>query len=240
MSNKSACTASRWITSMLIVACLSTIWTPAVLAQSDLPWRAEYFDNPALTGQPILERNESGISYDWQGGAPDAGLPADGFSAQWTAYLLFEPGNYTFMTTTDGGVALWVDAQLLIGQWEATVLALYKQQVALDAGYHIVRLEYRHHSGNAAARLWWEQQPGEGAGSQVSAASSANPEPPAETVAAPATLTAAPAPTIRWTQNQVRRWGGPEESWYENSHGFKGELFPEVGEGEPHDATTVH
>jgi hypothetical protein len=141
------------------MACLSTTLPSA--AQSSLAWRAEYFDNPDLIGQPVLERNESAINYDWQDNSPDGSLPADRFSVRWTAYFLFEHGAYTFKTDTDGGVRLWVDAQLLIGQWDNSVPALYEQQVVLTAGYHIVRMEYRHSSGNAAAKLWWEQQLGQ-------------------------------------------------------------------------------
>jgi hypothetical protein len=193
----------------------------ASAALGSAPWRAEYFDNSTLTGQPILERDESAINYDWQDRAPDASLPADDFSARWTAYLLFEPGTYTFKTYTDGGVGLWVDAQLLIGQMEASGAAQYERQVDLTAGYHVVRLEYRHSNGNATARLWWESRLGEGTASQGPADSAAEPA-----KAQPGTLlTTAPAPLALFNPNQVRRWGGPEESWYEHSHGYKGEVY---------------
>jgi len=203
-------------------------------AQGVSVWRAEYFGNPTLAGLPILERNESAIDYDWQGGAPDDSLPPDGFSARWTAYLLFEPGTYTFEAYAEGGVRLWIDAQLLIGQWQTDVPAQYERQVVLTAGYHVVRMEYRHSHGDATTRLRWEEQPEEDASNQGPPASSENPQSAAEPVK---TLTTAPAPLAPFDPNVLRRVGGPNESAFEWSRGYKGQLFYDVPEGEPHDGS---
>ena len=48
-------------------------------------FKAEYFKNKTLSGQPEVIRTESSVDYDWGYGAPLDGFPTDGFSVRWTA-----------------------------------------------------------------------------------------------------------------------------------------------------------
>ena len=57
----------------------------------------------ALSGTPALVRNDAAINFTWGAGSPGTGVPADGFSARWTAYAAFTGGNYTFTLTADDG-----------------------------------------------------------------------------------------------------------------------------------------
>lgn len=227
-----------WMTHVLILVMLflacSAALVPCSAGQGTSPWRGEYFDNPDLLGAPTLERNDRAIDFEWQDGPPDYSLPADGFSARWTAYLFFEAGTYTFETHADGGVRLWVDAQLAIPQWEASAAALYAQQVELIAGYHIVRMEYRHLSGDAVAQLRWRGQLGETGSNGVEYSDQSA---PTETAPATVGLTTTPVSLEPFDPNAVRRRGGPNESWYEWSQGYKGRIFYDVGEDCPHDGS---
>jgi len=121
------------------------------------PWRGEYFDNRWLGGNPVLTRSESGIDFNWGAGAPDAMLPADGFSARWTRSAYFEAGAYRFTTETDDGVRLFVDGNLVIDRWVDQSLSAYSVKLTLTEGHHIVRMEYYEHQGGAAAHLHWER-----------------------------------------------------------------------------------
>ncbi|MEZ4770945.1 MAG: PA14 domain-containing protein [Caldilineales bacterium] len=47
-------------------------------------WRGDYFDNPNLAGEPVLQRVDNSLSMNWGSDAPAPGLPVDGFSARWT------------------------------------------------------------------------------------------------------------------------------------------------------------
>ena len=57
--------------------------TAASPTQCPGQYRAEYFANRNLSGNPVLVRCEGWpIAHDWGGGSPDSGVPEDGFSAR--------------------------------------------------------------------------------------------------------------------------------------------------------------
>ena len=65
--------------------------------QGDYPaWKAEYFANGRIDGQPVVVRNDNELSFNWGLGAPDPRLPADVFSARWTRSLLLPEAAYRF------------------------------------------------------------------------------------------------------------------------------------------------
>jgi len=149
--------AGRVVAAMvLLVACLGAVLPSVSTAQDPTPWRAEYFDNESLTGEPVHVREESEINHDWEHRAPFDDMKHDYFSVRWTALLLFEEGNYLLKAYTDDGVRLWVDGVLLIDQWRNQVATLNELPVSLSAGYHSMRVEYYDNIGNAVAMMWWE------------------------------------------------------------------------------------
>src|SRR6185436_19422079 len=78
---------------------------------------ATFFDNRDFTG-PSITRIDPTINFNWANASPDAAIAADTFSARWTGRI--QPRyteTYTFTTTSDDGVRLWVNGQLLIDQW---------------------------------------------------------------------------------------------------------------------------
>lgn len=147
------------IAAILLVACLGAMLPSASKAQGPLPWRAEYFNNRNLTGQPVFVQNEAAIDHAWENNSPNtsAGIPFDGFSVRWTALMWFDAGTYLFKAYTDDGVRLWVDGQVLIDQWRDQSVTLNQQQLSLSAGNHSVRVEYYDNIGNATAMVWWER-----------------------------------------------------------------------------------
>ena len=105
-------------------------------------WRGEYFDNPTLTGAPVLVRNDSDVTFNWGRGAPEARVPVDYFSARWARTLGFENKIYRFSIQCDDGVRVWVDSNLIIDEWHAASPLVYTRDVSLSAGLHAVRIEY--------------------------------------------------------------------------------------------------
>ncbi|HEY2951357.1 MAG TPA: PA14 domain-containing protein, partial [Verrucomicrobiae bacterium] len=118
--------------------------------------RSEYFDNIDLTGLKLTRADET-INFDWGTGSPDPAIGPDTFSVRWTGQI--EPKfseTYTFFTTTDDGVRLWVDGQLLIDHWADQPLTEYSGSIALLAGHkYDLRMEYFENAGLAVARLAW-------------------------------------------------------------------------------------
>jgi hypothetical protein len=117
----------------------------------------QYFANTTLAGAPTMTRNEA-VNYDWGTGAAAAGLPVDNFSARWTGHVApISDGNYTFQTTSDDGVRLWVNGVLVIDNWTThAAVTNNSPAVSLKAGsYYELKLEYFEGGGGAVSKLAW-------------------------------------------------------------------------------------
>ena len=78
---------------------------------------AQYF-NDAGSGiyftALVLTRTDATVDFDWAGAAPDPAVQADNFSVRWSGQVMAPvTGTYTFTTTSDDGVRLYVNGQLL-------------------------------------------------------------------------------------------------------------------------------
>ncbi|HKZ84735.1 MAG TPA: PA14 domain-containing protein [Anaerolineae bacterium] len=120
-------------------------------------WRGEYYANAGLTGAAKLVRNDGSISFNWGGGAPDASLSADNFSARWTRTMGFDEGTYRFRALVDDGVRLYVDGALIVDEWREGGVREVAADVRLDAGNHALRVEYFERVGSALIQVWWEK-----------------------------------------------------------------------------------
>jgi len=144
---------------------LALVLTGAALAQgptlpqpqrSDPTWQAFYWNNQTLSGAPVLVRSESDINYDWGIGSPAPGINADHFSARWTRYLDMTPGTYRFTATSDDGMRVWVDNDLIINQWNDHPAQTVTGDRGLAAGSHLVVVEFYENTGWAVASLSWD------------------------------------------------------------------------------------
>ena len=120
-------------------------------------YAGEYFDNPTLTGTPILLRSESLIDFDWGVGSPDASLPVDNFSARWTKTENFAAGSYQFTVTGDDGVRLLIDGIVVLDKWIDQAPTTYQVTQALTTGDHTIVFEYYENGGGAVAQLSYAQ-----------------------------------------------------------------------------------
>lgn len=121
-------------------------------------WKGEYYDNPALAGEPTLIRDDEAIDFRWTTGSPDPAIPADDFSARWTRTLSLTAGTYHFHVRSDDGCRLWVDGKLLVDEWHDSAETIYSASVFLAQGAHPVALEYYERAGGATVGLWWEYE----------------------------------------------------------------------------------
>lgn len=128
-------------------------------------FRAEYFNNINLSGSPVLVRDEAAINYNWGYGSPAAQVPVDRFSARWTANLTLTPGRYRFSATSDDGVRVWVNNQLLIDAWFDRPARTFTGEYDVGAGAIPVRVEYYENTNLAEMRFSYSLvsgQPGTG------------------------------------------------------------------------------
>lgn len=118
---------------------------------------ATYFNNANFTGT-TYSRIDPTVAFNWGSGSPHSSIGADTFSVRWTGGIvpLFTQ-RYTFFTTADDGVRLWVNDQLIIDNWTRQSATTRSGQIDLVAGQrHSIRMEYFEESGGAVARLEWQ------------------------------------------------------------------------------------
>ncbi len=121
-------------------------------------YRAEYYNNPTLSGNPALVQCEGWpINHDWGGGGPSGAIGSDRFSARWTGQASFNAGTYTFIARADDGVRVWIDALLIIDQWRDQGATEYRHTRIVAGGTHTIKVEYYENGGAAVAQLRWEQ-----------------------------------------------------------------------------------
>jgi hypothetical protein len=106
-------------------------------------------------GSPVLERSESALDYSRGMGSPGPGVYADGLSARWTRYLELAAGTYRFMATSDDGLRVYIDGNLLINEWYDHPAKTVSADRALNGGHHLIVVEYYENTVDAVARLSW-------------------------------------------------------------------------------------
>ena len=140
----------------------SVLAAAPVLAQED-GWQAEFYDNPTLSGSPVLTRTDTAIDFDWELSAPGDGVPADHFSARWTRSDWFDGGTYLFHSWSDDGLRVWVDGDLVIDRWYDQQVSEEHRDVAIPQGQHTIVVEY-YEQDRAAAILFEYSYLGAGQG----------------------------------------------------------------------------
>lgn len=120
-------------------------------------WKGEYFSNKNLSGDPVVVRNDTSINFDWGLGSPDPAIPDNHFSVRWTRNVFFNAGTYTFTATTDDGMRVWVNGNLLIDAWFDQPRTTYNATITLAAGTYPLRVQYYDDTAKAFAQLSWAQ-----------------------------------------------------------------------------------
>ncbi len=147
-----------------VVAVLDVL-APGVVPGAGAGLSGSYYNNPEYTedappspfdGAPALSRVDPAINFDWLEGAPGSPVATNYFAARWSGQI--EPlgaGTYTFYTTTDDGVRLWVGGQLVINQWIPQSPTEWSGTLALPNAKSDLVLEYYEKTGGAVAKLSW-------------------------------------------------------------------------------------
>ena len=119
--------------------------------------KGEYFNNIYFSGNPILTRTDATVNFDWGGGSPDSSINDNGFSVRWSGQIQpIYSETYTFSTSSDDGIRLWVNGIQIINNWTNHGATTDTGNITLIAGvkYSLV-LEYYENSGNAVSKLSW-------------------------------------------------------------------------------------
>jgi hypothetical protein len=116
----------------------------------------EYFDTKDLTNRR-LTRTDATVNFDWGSGSPAPAIGADTFSVRWTGWVHAPvSGTYTFYTSSDDGVRLWVNNQLIINNWTNHAVTENSGTISLSAGKkYDIKLEFYENTGAAVIKLFW-------------------------------------------------------------------------------------
>src|SRR4029450_1790747 len=94
------------------------------------------------------------VDFAWGAGSPDPRGGPDTFSVRWTGGVEAErAAAYTFYTTSNDGVRLWVAGRLLVDNWTDHAPTEDAGTLALQPGWYAIRLEYYEGVGTSVVRL---------------------------------------------------------------------------------------
>ena len=129
---------------------------PASFTGAGMGLAATYFDDPEFGGV-TTRRVDRTVDFAWQGGSPAPDIEPYTYSVRWSGQI--RPAHseqYTFYTTSNDGVRLWVDGQPVIDNWTNHRATENEGEVILDGGRkYDIRLEYYQHLGTAVIKLEW-------------------------------------------------------------------------------------
>jgi hypothetical protein len=97
------------------------------------------------------------VNFDWGNGSPAPSIGVDTFSVRWTGQVqpLFSQ-TYTFYTTSDDGVRLWVNGVQLVNNWTGHAPTENSGTITLTGGTpYSIQMDYYEDGGGAVAKLSW-------------------------------------------------------------------------------------
>ncbi len=119
---------------------------------------AEFYNNKNLEGPIINSRRDSIIDFNFGDQPPANKIGKDNYSIRWQGYLTPpQSRKYTFYTSSDDGVRLYIDNKLLINNWTDHGTIIDSAEIELTAGRsYAVRLEYFENGGSEVIQLGWD------------------------------------------------------------------------------------
>lgn len=111
-------------------------------AAQSATWTAEYFNNPNLSGAPVVIRTEGSPANNWAYGSPAPGVPVDNFSVRWSTTAYLPGGTYVLAVKADDGVRVAIDGVLHINRWTPATGLTDTAIVNLAPGNHTFVVEF--------------------------------------------------------------------------------------------------
>ncbi|WP_205508612.1 glycoside hydrolase family 3 C-terminal domain-containing protein [Longitalea arenae] len=119
-------------------------------------FKASYYNNTELNGEPVATRFEQGIDHNWQEGeAVLENLKAYSFSARYvTDYKASTDGTITFELEADDGLRFIINGKTVVNSWtrKPRDIASYTLTTQKDSVYHLV-VEYWQGEGKATMKM---------------------------------------------------------------------------------------
>ena len=109
------------------------------------------------TTDPLV-RGEPNVDVDWGTGSPASSIGVDTFEANFEGQIQIDTaGSYTFYGTSDDGIRVFVDGNLVVDAWvDRGPTETAGTPIDLTAGKHEIRVAYYENGGGAMVRLGYE------------------------------------------------------------------------------------
>ncbi len=120
------------------------------------PWNAQFFNNTGISGPPVATANYNSLNFNWGYGSPAANVPSTNWSATFVQYAYFNAGTYQFIATSDDGVQVFVDGNLVINQWQVQSARTFTANYYMGAGSHTILVKYFQAAGVAQLQVYWQ------------------------------------------------------------------------------------
>ena len=119
--------------------------------------KAEYFNSPDLSGNPVSTKTDANIDFDWQGAAPAAGVNLSNWSVRWSGgFTPSVSGRYNLALASAGISRLYIDDKLTIDNLGAQPDQAVVVKRHFTAGQaHTLRVEYSPADGSGVIHLTW-------------------------------------------------------------------------------------
>ena len=112
----------------------------------------------------VTAKNDPTLDFAWSTGtSPVAGMEPEHYSIRWTGRIQAETtGTYTFTTSCDDGVMLWIDGERIIRDAGPHGAMESSGSARLEAGkFYSIRVEYYNGYGGGELKLYWNTDDGE-------------------------------------------------------------------------------
>jgi hypothetical protein len=121
---------------------------------------ARYYNETDLMNGLQVVRTDPTLDFDWHDHSPDPTIEPDTFSARWTGQIeALYTEMYTFTTTSDDGIRVWVNGTPVIDNWTDHAPTDDSGSIALAAGQKVdIKVEYYESAGGAVAKLFWSSK----------------------------------------------------------------------------------
>ena len=120
----------------------------------------EYYNNPDLSGNPVLTQVDTYMEFYWDKNSPGKGVPEDNFSVRWTGTITApETGKYELGVVSDDRSRIFFADTLKVDNWrpfQANVMKSFKVFMEKGKEYNI-RMEYADSVDWAGIRFRWRK-----------------------------------------------------------------------------------
>lgn len=125
-------------------------------ADTGTNWTGVYYANPSLQEPSVFTRIDPAVVFNWGPNPPGPGLGSQYWSARWTTIQFLNAGTYRFTVTSDDGVRVYINGQIILDQWKDQAPTTYNVNVQVSTGNYAIQVDYYQGVGDASIAVSWQ------------------------------------------------------------------------------------